>query len=121
MSQLDPSILTAALHGLELQKERLESQIAEVRSLLGGRATKTVRAPQEQGEPRAKRKVSASARKRMAAAQRKRWAAARGESSETEAAPAPRKPGRPPKKLAAKKAARKNTAVETQEDAGEES
>jgi len=66
---LDPGILSAALEGLELQQERLERQIAEVRRLLGGRGQKSV----TQGvKPR--RRLSAAARESIAAAQRKRWA-----------------------------------------------
>ena len=67
---LDAGILSAALEGLELQKERLDQQIAEVRRLLGGAGRKSVVV--EAKKPR--RKLSAAARKRIAVAQRKRWA-----------------------------------------------
>src|SRR5271157_6095587 len=77
------SLLTAALEGLELQKQRIDEQIQEVRSLLGnppgrrgrppgstnGGATNAVAATKR---PRAR--LSASARKRIAAAQKRRWA-----------------------------------------------
>jgi hypothetical protein len=77
----DYSLLTAALEGLELQKQRIDEQIQEVRSLLGktpgrrgrppgsknGVATRTV--------PATKRaRLSTAARKRIAAAQKRRWA-----------------------------------------------
>ena len=67
------SLLTAALEGLELQKQRIDEQIQEVRSLLG-------RTPARRGRPpgsankRAAGRLSAAARKRIAAAQKRRWA-----------------------------------------------
>jgi hypothetical protein len=76
------SLLTAALEGLELQKQRIDEQIQEVRSLLGN-------APARRGRPPASKKssstsngsatkrparLSAAARKRIAAAQKRRWA-----------------------------------------------
>ena len=69
------SLLTAALEGLELQKQRLDEQIREVRSLLG-------KSPGRRGRPPAvaeKRtaaagRLSPEARKRIAAAQKRRWA-----------------------------------------------
>jgi hypothetical protein len=79
----DQALLQAALEGLELQKQRIEDQIREVRSRLGkGRrssagAAKTAGAP----PPRARRRLSAEARKRIAAAQKKRWEAFRRKTS----------------------------------------
>jgi len=76
-------ILEAALHGLELQREKLEAQIAQVRSMLGrrvGRPPKpadTAAAPQAASGGRGSRQLSDEARKRIAAAQKKRWAAFR--------------------------------------------
>ncbi|MGB6946593.1 MAG: hypothetical protein WBE37_29620 [Bryobacteraceae bacterium] len=87
------SLLTAALEGLELQKQRIDEQIQEVRSLLG-------KTPGRRGRPRGsanagsanagstnggstnggsatKRsasRLSVAARKRIAAAQKRRWA-----------------------------------------------
>ncbi|HVT94922.1 MAG TPA: hypothetical protein VHD76_18880 [Bryobacteraceae bacterium] len=74
------NFLQAALEGLQLQKQRLDEQIAQVRSLLGQR--KPVSAASSattatSGAPRQRRELSAAARKRIAAAQRKRWAAYR--------------------------------------------
>jgi predicted nucleic acid-binding Zn-ribbon protein len=75
------ALLQAALEGLELQKQRIDDQIREVRSRLnkgrraGGPAT-TAEAP-----TRHRRRLSAEARKRIAAAQKKRWAAFRRKSS----------------------------------------
>lgn len=75
-------ILEAALHGLELQREKLEDQIAQVRSMLGrrvGRPPKPSSAAAEHraGSSRPRRQLSEEARKRIAAAQKKRWAAFR--------------------------------------------
>jgi hypothetical protein len=76
-------ILEAALHGLEAQKEKLDEQISEVRSMLGGGRGRPSR---KSGGPtkrtpaagaRKRRPLSAEARKRIAAAQKKRWAAFR--------------------------------------------
>jgi len=79
-------ILEAALQGLELQRQRLDEQIEQVRGLLGkrsaGRPPKNASGPATQGQSpqqssgRAgrKRTLSAEARKRIAAAQKKRWA-----------------------------------------------
>lgn len=71
----DPNLLEAALEGLLLQKQRIDSQIQEVRSLLGKRKNgnhATVAAPVTTAVR--KRELSASARRRIAAAQKKRWA-----------------------------------------------
>jgi hypothetical protein len=70
------SLLTAALEGLELQRQRIDEQIKEVRALLGrtngrrGRPPAAVAAPRKRGPGR----LSAAARKRIAAAQKRRWA-----------------------------------------------
>jgi len=71
----DPNLLEAALEGLLLQKQRIDSQIQEVRSLLGRRkygSHSTAAAPVATAVR--KRELSASARRRIAAAQKKRWA-----------------------------------------------
>jgi hypothetical protein len=60
--KLTDEILTAALEGYEAQKRRIDAQIAEIRSMLGGGPTGA-----------AKRKVSASSRRKMARAQKLRW------------------------------------------------
>ena len=76
-------ILEAALEGLEAQRHKLDEKIAHVRSLLGGRASKVVKAPTWAGEATSnggapkKRILSPEARQRIAAAQKKRWAAYR--------------------------------------------
>jgi hypothetical protein len=75
-------ILEAALHGLELQREKLEEQIAQVRSMLGRRVGRPPKpsagaAEHRTGSSRPRRQLSDEARKRIAAAQKKRWAAFR--------------------------------------------
>lgn len=81
------TFLEAALEGLQLQKQRIEEQIAQVRGMLGhgkgsspkaaakSAATTTTAAP----VAKERRKLSAAARKRIAIAQKKRWAAYRKE------------------------------------------
>lgn len=75
-------ILEAALMGLEAQRNKLEEQIAQVRSMLGGRAAKPVKTVSWSngaamgGAPK-KRILSPEARQRIAQAQKKRWAAYR--------------------------------------------
>jgi hypothetical protein len=70
---LSPEILSAALLGLEAQRQRLESQIADVRRLIGAGAV--LPAAKEPKSSRTRRKMSAAARKRIREAQKKRWAA----------------------------------------------
>ena len=69
-STLTADILTAALIGFEVQKDRIDTQIAEIRRLIDGGA-KQSDAALDSGKP--KRKVSAAARRRMAKAQKLRW------------------------------------------------
>jgi hypothetical protein len=64
--KLSDEILAAALEGFEVQKKRIDAQIAEIRAILGGTAVSS-----ETVKP--KRKVSASSRRRMAQAQKLRW------------------------------------------------
>jgi hypothetical protein len=76
------ALLTAALEGLELQRARLNEQIAEVKALLNKRGPRKAAAADEGPAPKRKRrKLSAAARARIAAAQKKRWAEFRKESA----------------------------------------
>jgi len=82
------SLLTAALEGLELQKQRIDEQIQEVRSLLGKTPGRRGRPPGSRNSSstnsgstsnggatkRSGTRLSAAARKRIAAAQKRRWA-----------------------------------------------
>jgi hypothetical protein len=87
MPLLSPEILHAALAGLEAQKARLESQIAEVRALMGRRGpgrppraatvtgtTDAVAAPAPR-KRRKKRTLSPEGRAAIIAAVKRRWAA----------------------------------------------
>jgi hypothetical protein len=85
--KLTPEVIAAAIEGFEAQKQRLDSQISELRAMLNGAQPKAVTAPQRG----TRRKVSAAARKRMAEGQRKRWAAAKGASEPAVAQPTKRK------------------------------
>jgi hypothetical protein len=73
--KLNPSILEAALAGLEAQREHVVEQIALVRRMLGQGARPGVATTTEESTARAKRRrMSAAGRKRIAEAARKRWA-----------------------------------------------
>jgi len=100
--QLTQSILTAALDGLELQKSRIEDQIAQVRSLLGGAPRKPVASAEASGEVAPKRTLSAAARRSIATAQKKRWALIRKQKAAG---------GEPAAKAAVKPAKRKLSAA----------
>src|SRR5438046_993840 len=76
--KLTPEIMTAAIEGFELQKARLDIQIAELRQMRDGGRTETAATPET--APR-KRRISAAARRRMAAGQRKRWEAIKSASA----------------------------------------
>ena len=76
----DPGFLEAALEGLLLQKERIESQIREVREMLGRQRSDIVEPVNGREESR-KRQLSEAARKRIAAAQKRRWAEYRKQQS----------------------------------------
>jgi hypothetical protein len=77
-SMEETAFLTAALEGLELQKARIEAQLAQVRAMLGGKKAKTAEAV---AAPTKRRQLSPAARKRIAAAQKRRWAEYRKKQS----------------------------------------
>jgi hypothetical protein len=77
----DPSLLEAALEGLQLQKQRIDTQIQEVKLLLKQRRTDGGSDSGLHHMPR-RRELSDAARKRIAAAQRKRWAEYRKTASQ---------------------------------------
>ena len=70
----DASFLAAALEGLDLQRKRIEEQIAQVRAMLGGRRVSIGSAGGSGAAAGRKRVLSPEARKRIASAQKKRWA-----------------------------------------------
>lgn len=71
-------LLNAALEGLEIQRQRIEEQIRQVRSMLGqsrgGRKAARPEPASSEKPARKKRVLSSAARKRIAAAQKARWA-----------------------------------------------
>src|SRR6266516_1470100 len=87
--KLTPEIMIAAIAGFEAQKNHIDSQIAEVRSMLDGGSTGSAVTPSESGKPKRK-KFSAASRRKMAAAQKARWAAIK-KTSEPPQATKPRK------------------------------
>ena len=70
----DHSLLTAALEGLELQKQRIEEQIRSVRSLLGKSGGRRGQADGSLIRKPGPGRLSAAARRRIGAAQKRRWA-----------------------------------------------
>ena len=70
--KLTPEIIVAAIAGFEAQKTVIDSQIAELRSMLDGRRTEPA-ASTATAKPR--KKFSAATRRKMAASQRARYSA----------------------------------------------
>jgi len=74
----DPNLLEAALEGLMLQRQRIDSQIQEVRALLrrkhNGASTAAEHTTNGRKTAGGRRELSEAARRRIAAAQKKRWA-----------------------------------------------
>ena len=82
-NQQNDMLLQAALEGLELQRRKIEENIAHVRSLLGAAgderrspAPRTVntKADTASNGRRKRAPLSEAAKKRIAAAQKRRWA-----------------------------------------------
>lgn len=74
-SSSDLTTLAMALVGYELEKQKIEAKIQEIRSQLGVRNLGTRAGGSAKVAGGAKRRtLSVSARRRIAAAQRKRWA-----------------------------------------------
>jgi hypothetical protein len=76
--KLSPELLAAALQGLEAQKDRIDSQIAQVKRILGVRPKGPSASPEA---PKRRHRMSAAASKRIGAAQRKRWAEYRNQKA----------------------------------------
>jgi hypothetical protein len=70
-------LLTAALEGLEQQRQEIEKHIAEVRKMLGARTAVRKAAP----AAKPKRVLSAAGRRRIAEAQKRRWALAKAKAA----------------------------------------
>ena|ERR1035437_6659150 len=86
--KLTSEIIAAAIQGFEVQKQRIDSKIAELRAMLPGGHTEPTVAPEP--TKRKRRKMSAAGRARIAEAQRKRWV----EFKKHQAAPEAPKPKR---------------------------
>jgi hypothetical protein len=82
--KLTQPIIEAAIKGYLAQKAEIDSQIAELKSMLDGGSKETAAMPSETGKPR--KKFSAATRRKMAAAQRARYSKLRQGSEPTEAA-----------------------------------
>ena len=65
-------MLAMALVGYELEKNKIDERIREIRALLSGGTS--AEKPSSDGNAPKRRKLSVAARKRIAAAQKKRWA-----------------------------------------------
>jgi hypothetical protein len=74
-------LLAAALEGLQLQKQRIEDQIKQVRLLLGKSNAKRHRPSGPVNKKTGAGRLSPAARKRIAAAQKRRWAEYRKSSA----------------------------------------
>jgi hypothetical protein len=70
----DVSTLQMALVGFQIEKQRIESKMQEIQSLLKGKRAAAPSADAGETKPRVKRELSESARKRIANAQKRRWA-----------------------------------------------
>jgi hypothetical protein len=99
--KLTPEIIAAAIDGFELQKKRLDDQIAELRQMFRPASATGSAAPPP---TRRKRKMSAAGRKAIGDAARRRWAAVK--AARAQAAAAPAKAGR---KKVAKRARKSST------------
>jgi len=92
MPTLSAEIINAAIQGFEAQKRQIDTQIAELQSLLKG-------APVQEGlKPPAKkgrRPMSEAGRNAIAEAQRKRWATKKSSPSE------PKNPAKKKRRLSA--------------------
>lgn len=83
--RLSHDVLNAALEGLEAQKQKIDEQIQQVRSLLGAGGARRGRPPKSEARAAAtpgkktarKRKLSAAGKKRIIEATKKRWEAYR--------------------------------------------
>lgn len=87
MPTLTREIIEAAIAGFESQQQRIEKQIAELKTMLNG-DRQTSRAAPATGS--AKRKFSPETLQRMREGQQKRWAKVHGKTAEAKA----RKPKR---------------------------
>jgi hypothetical protein len=95
-TKLTTEILTAAIEGFEIQKGRIDAQIAEIRQLLEGSPAPAAVVASEKPSSVSRvstkrRKMSKAGRAAIAAAQRKRWADLKKEPAAAAAPPKKRK------------------------------
>lgn len=84
MPTLTKEITEAAIAGFEVQKQRLDAQIAELRTMLNGAVPAT--------ETKTRRKMSPATLRRMREGQKRRWAKVKGEHRQAESkAPKPKR------------------------------
>ena len=69
----DVTMLEMALIGYQVERQKIEDKISQIRAELGGTAAAGSK-PAAKGASRAKRVLSTAARARISAAQKKRWA-----------------------------------------------
>lgn len=73
-SVTDVTTLQMALVGYQVEKQKIEERIREIRLQIKGRPAVFAVGDGNLTAPAAKRQLSAGARRRIAAAQKKRWA-----------------------------------------------
>ena len=90
---LTRDILLAALAGFQVDRQRIDAQIAEVQTMLagGGSPKKGASVSDEAPKKGRRKKFSAAVRKRMAQAQKARWAKIEGDAAPEPMAPEPAK------------------------------
>jgi hypothetical protein len=88
--KMTPEFIEAAIAGFEAQKNHIDSQISELRSMLDGRNTGPAVTPPETGK-RKRRRFSLASRRKMAAAQKARWAGIKKSEQPETAKPKKRK------------------------------
>jgi hypothetical protein len=70
-------LLELALKGLELERERIDGEIADIRSQLNGAAAPKTSAPVRTATGHRRNRLSAAGRKAIVEALKRRWAAKR--------------------------------------------
>ncbi|HWQ57083.1 MAG TPA: hypothetical protein VN442_25580 [Bryobacteraceae bacterium] len=88
-TQDDLATLQMALVGYELERQKIDDKIKEIRARLGGRrapATPAAAAASPAPAQPRKRNLSAAARKRIADAQKRRWAEHRRKAAQPKSA-----------------------------------
>ena len=78
MATLTKKIIEAAIQGFEAQKQHIDAQLAELRTMLSSASDSS--APTAELTDDKQREMSAAGRNAIAGAQRKRWAAAKDKS-----------------------------------------